>query len=86
MLLKAIHWLFDCQNPMHLYGVLPVLFWYIFMGVCLSYFFGQEIPGLLRVHGMVPLTWVWRCFPRIIWFIIAAVGIWHFAVVTTHLK
>jgi len=80
---SILHWLFATENPIKLYGFFPVLVWYIFTAVALSWFFGQEIPGINRWHGMVPFTWVIRCAPRIIWFVITPVAIWHFDLVKT---
>lgn len=76
-------WLFATENPFKLWGFFPTLIWLIPMIVIVGVFAFQETLGVKRVHGMVPLTWIWRCAPRIIWFVAAGLSIWHFAVVST---
>jgi hypothetical protein len=84
--MKLIHWLFDMNNPFQLYGFWPAFLWTVAMIVVGFTFFLLEGMGLARFHTMIPLTWYWRCAPRIIWIIIAIVGFWHFALVVTKIK
>ena len=86
MIAKLLHWLFACESPMGLYGFWPIFVWIVFMIVAGSMFGLLEPLGIRRVHGMIPLTWFWRCAPRAIWFVFAALAIWHFAFVTTRVK
>lgn len=81
-----IHWLFACENPFELWGFFPAFIWISAMCIVALSFTGLEWMGIIRVNGMVPLTWVWRCAPRIVWFIGAALVIWHFAFVATKVK
>lgn len=83
---QLIHWLFVTENPTRYFPAWAVHLWYVFIAVTLIYFFAQEIPGLLGYKGMVPLTFVARCGPRIMWFIIGFLELWHFAFVTTLFK
>lgn len=84
--MNLIHWLFSCENPIKLWGFFPAIVWLVPMCVIAGTFGVLEYMGVSRIHGMVPLTWVWRCAPRIVWFIGAGLAIWHFAVVTTKVK
>jgi hypothetical protein len=83
-LFAILHWLFDCQNPFHLWGFFPVMIWVTFLSLIALYFAPFETLGVLRVHGMVPVTWVLRCLPRAIWFIAGPVAVWHFDFVKTN--
>lgn len=80
------HWLTATDNPYDLYSFFPAHIWTLLMGIVAFTFLVTEIMGIHRFHGMIPLTWYWRCAPRWIWFAIAAVGIWHFACVVTKVK
>jgi len=80
----VLHWLFACQNPFALWGFFPVMIWITFLALVGLYFTPFETLGVMRVHGMVPLTWVLRCFPPVIWFVVGPVAIWHFDFVKTH--
>jgi len=83
--MTALHWLFDCQSPVRLWGFFPVLVWIVFLTGAALYFAAFESLGMLRVHGMVPLTWVLRpAVPRIVWFIAGPLAVWHFDLVKTH--
>jgi hypothetical protein len=83
MMEKFWHWLTEAENPIVLYGFLPAVIWYV-IGVCFFAPFGvAEYMGAKRIHGMVPLTWVLRCIPRWVDFLIIAVAIWHFIFKTT---
>jgi hypothetical protein len=84
--MTIIHWLFATENPFKLWGFFPALVWIAPMCLIAIYFAGFETLGVLRFNGMVPLTWVWRCAPRIVWFIAAGLSIWHFAFVVTKVK
>lgn len=79
------HWLWSPVNPGKLFGFLPVMVWAVVVIAFFSTFAVLETLGVRRVHGMVPLTWVWRCMPRLIDLILFGVGIWHFIFVTTKL-
>jgi hypothetical protein len=56
------------------------------LGMFAVYFGGFETMGVRRYNDMIPLTWVLRCIPRIVWFVVTPVAIWHFALVMTKLK
>lgn len=83
---KILHWLFGTTSPYQLWGFFPAHIWTLWMIATACSFFLLEGMGLARVHGMVPLTWYWRCLPKIIWPIVAALVIWHFSLVQTRIK
>jgi hypothetical protein len=85
-MIRAWQWLTQTNNPYDIYGFFPAHIWTLLMIVVGVMFLMTEAMGVFRYHQMIPLTWYWRCAPRWIWFTIAAVGIWHFAVVVTKVK
>ena len=86
ILVRIWHWLTETNNPFDLYGFYPAFLWTIAMIVVAFTFAMLETAGIKRYHDMIPLTWYWRCAPRWIWFAIAGIGIWHFAIVQTVVK
>lgn len=85
LFLRILHWLFDFQNPIPIWGFFPCLIWFIFLAFIAVYFATFETLGGYRAHGMVMLTWVLRpVVPRIVWIVAGPIAVWHFDFVKTH--
>jgi cytochrome b subunit of formate dehydrogenase len=73
-----LHWFFVGDNPIRLYGFFPALVWLIpLVGGILIYFPVFEYMGLNRISGTIPLTWMLRCIPPVVWLIFFAWFIPH---------